>query len=101
MTQTTSAIKVLLISRRDSRLRIRFVDGETYVLQTISERPQESEDEADLSGLWCGEIVSTEGLSPNRKRLFSPGSGLDFRGSDILEIRDDQTSRVLFSKSTH
>jgi hypothetical protein len=86
---------------RDHALRIRLLNGETFVLSSIIEVDEESAGyDLDPVGTWSGLIVERECVSPARERLFVPGSGVDFAGSDIDEIEDEQTGEMIFSRAS-
>lgn len=81
-------------------LRITLRSGEVFVLRSFSEVPGDSSGSAaNYVEAWSGEIVTAHNLSPKRAKLFVPGSGLDFFGEDVAEIREEETSHVLFSRT--
>ncbi len=75
----------------DHALRIRFCDGEVFELSNFAA--------ADEDGKWSAVIVELQSdAEPHRKRLFRPGSGLDFRTAEVSEIVDVASRRVLFQR---
>ena len=82
----------------ESTLRITFASGEVFVLRNLSEVEDDApEDERDEVGLWSGEIVARTNLDPERAKLFVVGSGIDFAGSEVVEVMDEETAEVLYS----
>jgi hypothetical protein len=76
-------------------LRITLINSEVFVLRQLSEV-----DEPDEIGVWSGEILECENIAPERAKLFVPGSGIDFVGSEIAELEDAETGALLFSRAS-
>jgi len=79
----------------DAALRITLIGGAVFVVRQISEVG-----EPDEIGVWSGEIVECENIPSERARLFVPGSGIDFAGSEIAELEDAETGELLFSRAS-
>lgn len=93
-----------LVGNDDADLvRITFESGEAFVLRYVAEIDEEDrpEEDRDLVGAWSGLIVAAENLDARRGRLFVPGSGIIFVGSEITKIEDELTGEVLFSRGVH
>jgi hypothetical protein len=80
---------------RDAAIRITFISGEVFVLRYLSEV-----DEPDEIGVFSGEILASENITPDRARFFTVGSGIDFAGSEIAELEDAETGELLFSRAS-
>lgn len=95
----TGADRLRFVLQRfgDGPLRITFSDGEVFVVRCVSELPDD-EGEQGASGSWSGEVVATANLSPKRERLFVSQSGVDFKAADVLEVVDDRSSKVLYTR---
>ena len=88
-------------SQNDPLLRITFTNGEIYVIRYLAEVNEEAAGyEPDAAGIWSGDIVACENLAPERAKLFVPGSGCDFSGSEVYEIEDDVSGECLFTRES-
>jgi hypothetical protein len=83
------------ILRRGRPLLISFVDGDQFRLRNfvaihVSVYGQTNQ--------WSAEIDEMIAGSDRRKKLFRPGSGLDFLGADVVRIYDEAQRVQLFPK---
>lgn len=79
--------------------RIEFENGEIFVVRNLSEVPSDGfEGSPDVIDTWSGEILAAERLSVDRAKRFRPGSGIDFSDADVVEVREERTSALLFSR---
>jgi hypothetical protein len=95
-------LRALLGHVGDNEIRITFKDGEVFVLRFVTTVVECEEGTAGRSvpgDTWSGEIVDTPGLSPERARFHRPGARVDFKASDVQEVNDELSSRVLWSAS--
>ena len=74
--------RTLFESHLGSHFRIRFKDGEVYVLRLI----RDVSDAAGHPNTWNGFVVGHQGLTEHRGRRVSIGNGLDFRLDDIASV---------------
>jgi len=78
----------------DSRLRIHFTYGDSLVITAFDPIDRTIYNE---SGGWTGTVVQPLcGRHPQFHKLFHAGSGIDFLEIDVVEIRDNDTDRLLF-----
>jgi hypothetical protein len=79
----------------DGVLRVTFSDGDVFRLQDFDTVDPTIYGNADQ---WIATIVQpVGGKRPNFARLFRPGSGLQFKESDIVEIFDEASFTILFA----
>lgn len=95
-------LRLLLVLPGENELRIRFKDGEVFVLRYITEViewDEALEKRSSAAESWSGQIVEFYGVAPEHAEFFRAGSRIDFKASDIQEVTDEMTSRVLWSAS--
>lgn len=81
-------------------LRVTLSNGVVFVVRNLSEVEHDRpESEHDTVGAWSGEILETENLDSKEARLFPDGSGVDFSGSEIVELEDEETGEIVFTRS--
>ena len=78
----------------DPVLRVMFAAGDVYRLRSFSTV------DPSVGGIpdqWVATVVEPiAGTHPDFRRLFRPGSGIQFVESDITQITDDSSGRMLF-----
>ncbi len=96
-----SVLDRLVDDGEDSLSRITFENGEVFTLKYIADIEEESDpiSARDLVGAWSGSIVAAQNLEENRRKLFVPGSGIIFAGSEIAMIEDELTGEILYSRA--
>jgi hypothetical protein len=74
--------QTMLEAHPNSLFRIRFSDGQTFVLRVV----RDASEAAGRPDTWTGFIVAREGLSDRDMKLHPVGGGLDFRLADIVSL---------------
>ncbi len=72
------------LASKTKTLRIKFLDGEVFILRDIVRVEGDRREDAKFSAT----IVLAENLSEARRKLFRSGSALDFLERDVREITE-------------